>query len=103
MSYRAEHYNAVFEEMKSRFGQPWYDSIDWPMWGRIWRKQIKNLFFDQGILIREMVAGLDEAAEKRKWPTGTAFFVRLRDVCLKNRLERQRHGTMHVDGMKRLG
>lgn len=102
MSYRAAHYNAVFEAMRRQFGEQWYGSVP-PMWWNVWRKQIREWFFDEDILIGEMIAGLDEAAGKRRWPAGTSFFRRLHDVVLKNRIERKRRGSVQVDGMKRLG
>lgn len=87
MSFDPKHYNMVFEEMKRLFGQQWYDSVDWPTWGVVWRSQIKHRFFEQDILIREMVAAMPEACEKGKWPQGKSFFERLENVCLKNRRE----------------
>lgn len=100
MAYHPAHYNQIFEEMRKRFGDTWYQSIA-PVWWNIWRRQIKELFFDQDILIKEMIAGLDEAAEKRKWPAGTVFFQRLQMVCLKNR--REARPTMEINrGMQPL-
>jgi len=96
MSYLAAHYNAVFEAMRREFGDAWYESVN-PMWWNVWRRQIKERFFDEGILIREMVAALPEASVKMRWPMGTAFFQRLEDVCLKNRREAR---TTTRDGMK---
>lgn len=75
--------------MRKKFGDAWYMDVDWPVWGIVWRKQIKELFFDQDILISEMITGMDEACEKGKWPIGKIFFHRLQDVCLKNRREHQ--------------
>lgn len=100
MSYSPEHYNAVFEAMRRVFGEEWYASVDWQRWGVIWRARIKRDFFDEGILIREMVAGLEEAAGKGRWPLGTSFFARLHDVCLKNRREQR---PSRVDGMHGVG
>jgi hypothetical protein len=87
MSYQHRHYTAVFEAMRRIYGEDWYEAVDWRIWGVVWRAQIKRLFFDQDILIPEMVGAMKEAAEKRHWPSGTSYFIRLRDVCLKNRLE----------------
>jgi hypothetical protein len=83
--YEAKHYNAVFDAMRKTFCSTWYEGVDWKKWGTIWRKQIKDWFFDQNFLIAEMTAGLEEAAGKGQWPLGTSFFHRLHDVCLKNR------------------
>lgn len=102
MSYDPAHYNAVFEAMKQRFGTTWYGSVR-PIQWNIWRRRIKEDFFDQNILIREMIAGLDEAAGKDQWPRGTSFFRRLHDVVLKNRIEGRRRSPVQLDGMKRLG
>src|SRR5690349_11021030 len=99
MSYAPAHYNAVFDAMRKEFGESWFQGIDWPKWGVIWRSQIKRMFFDEDILIREMIAGLDEAAGKRRWPIGTGFFHRLQDVCLKNRREAR---STRQDGVQRL-
>jgi len=85
--YQAKHYIQIFEAMRKAFGDDWYMDVEWPIWGVVWRKQIKEMFFDQNISIQEMIAGLDEAAGKRAWPNGTSFFRRLEDVCLKNRRE----------------
>lgn len=102
MSFAREHYNAVFEEMKRLFGDDWYNSVDWPTWGVVWRSQIKHRFFEQGILIREMYAAMPEACEKGKWPQGKSFFERLENVCLKNR--RESRPIVRVDeGMKPAG
>ena len=101
MSYKPEHYNAVFTAMRHQFGEEWFKAVN-PFWWNIWRRQIKERFFDQGILIREMTAGLDEAAQKMKWPSGKAFFHRLEDVCLKNRRESRAPRTGGLSSLKDL-
>jgi hypothetical protein len=90
------HYNAVFEAMRRRFGEDWYQSVDPKQWN-IWRKQIKDWFFLEGILIAEMVAGLDEAAGKGRWPIGTSFFQRLHDVVLVTRRDQQRRSNVQIN------
>jgi hypothetical protein len=95
--YRQQHYNTVIGAIQQEFG---IKNTDLP--GHIWiawRVAIKRMF-DDGLLIKEIVAAIPEAAEKRRWPDGTSFMRRLHDVALKNRREAW---TARRDGMHGLG
>jgi hypothetical protein len=65
MSYQAIHYTMVFEAFRTHWGDAWYSSVNPDQWN-IWRRQIKALF-DEGILIKEIIAAIPEASEPRKW------------------------------------
>jgi hypothetical protein len=95
-TYVPEHYNQFFRAMKSEWGDVWYNSVKPYQWN-IWRRHIKTMFFDQGYLIREMIAAIPESAKKTKWPMGTGYFSRLRDICDVNRLQRQRETPVKLD------
>lgn len=94
--YRREHYNDIFNSMKDVFGDEWYAKVKPEQWV-IWRKHLKGLF-NEGILIREIQSVIGEA-DKKKWPQGTGFFARVRDLCL---LQRKPEPTIRRDGMKSL-
>ena len=110
MTYEPNHYNAIFRAMRERCGEDWYLSIRPTQWN-IWRRQIKERLFDQNFLIADVIASLDEALGKKKWPSRTAFIHRIEDICWLHRryatpvvkidtgmqgissLLRRRHGT----------
>lgn len=99
MSYPAACYNQIFEEVKRRFGMT-NASLTNDEWIG-WRVQVKKMF-DNNVSVAEILGALDEAAEKRHWPGGTAFWHRVYDVVLKNR--REQLGPVKQDrGMEAFG
>lgn len=101
MGYEPEHYNRIFRAMREQCGEEWYTSIRPNQWN-IWRRQIKERLFDQNFLIVDIIAALDEALGKKRWPIGTAFIHRIEDVCWVNR--RHHVPVVHVNrGMLGLG
>ena len=97
-SYPQIAYNTVLKEIQHRFG---IDNHDLPpaQW-RAWRKRIKELF-EECFTVNEIIFSLDEACEKKHWPSNVAFWHRVRDVCRKNKLQSQ---TVRIDrGAESLG
>lgn len=102
-TYDPTDYNRVFEAMRHEFGEVWYKSVPGFQWN-VWRRHIKTMFFDQNYLIAEMIAAIPEAANKRQWPGGTAFFHRLKDICDVRRVEARRYSAIKVDkGLESIG
>lgn len=89
MSYPTSCYNQVLNHLTERFNLKDVAPGQWI----IWRHHIKTLF-DQDILIKEILAAVDEAAEKGKWPQGTGFFSRVRDIVLVHRKQTERVVTV---------
>jgi len=88
--------NMIFQAMRDQFGEAWYAQVQrwqWPMW----RRHINTMLFDEDIIASEAIAVIPNAVEKGKWPHGTGFFARVRDLCLVNRRERQRWTAVKED------
>lgn len=85
--YRREHYNEVLDAVVNAFSlDP--DRIPNVQW-MAWRVAIKRLF-DQGILIKEIVAAIPQASKKLDWPSNTAFFHRIEDIVYLNRKHQEK-------------
>lgn len=90
--YKAAYYDEIFREVYKRFG---IEIKDAPrhIWVA-WHTQVKRMF-DKGILIKEIVAAIPEAGEKRKWPIDTGFWKRVEDIVYLHRKEEKK--TVKVD------
>lgn len=100
VTYPAEAYNIVLKKVQTLFKLD-NGSLTREMWIR-WRSQIKQLFND-GLLVDEILAALEEAAENKKnWPTGTAFWWRVRDVALLKKRDRPKPLVVN-EGPKAIG
>ena len=93
MSDTEKAFRMIFEAMRKTFGESWYLSVP-PFRWVIWRRQIKQMLFDEDIIAAEAIAVIGDC-DKRKWPAGTGFFSRVRDMVLLGR--RQREKIMVMD------
>ena len=86
--YKGIYYDEIFAEVYKKFKiSP--VSIPRSQWVA-WHSQVKKMF-DKGILIKEIISALDEAAEKGKWPIGTGFWKRVEDIVLLHRKELKKY------------
>lgn len=95
MGYKSEYFNTVIQSIEKKYGAPA------PRWLQApWRVQIAKLF-DDGILISEIIAALDEAMDAKKWPMNTGLMKRVKDIVYLHRKEEKK--TVKVDsGMQSL-
>lgn len=87
--YKQAHYIQVLDAVTKE-----YKLRSLPDWQWIaWRVSIKRLF-DQGISIREILAAIPEAGEKRKWPGDAKFWKRVEDIVYLHRKNTERIVTV---------
>lgn len=87
MRYKAIWYDEIFQAVYEKFKiSP--VTIPRSQWVA-WHAQVKRLF-EAGILIKEILNALDEAAKKNHWPIGTGFWKRVEDIVYLHRKEEKK-------------
>lgn len=94
-SYPQEAYTRILKYLQQKFKIDTY-SLPGHVW-IAWRKSIKKLF-EQNFTVDEVLGAVEEACNKKLWPSNTAFWHRVEDVCLKNRHEVR--PTIRRDGLE---
>ena len=81
MGYKSVYFNDIIHAIEKKFGSTA------PRWLQApWRVQIAKMFDDE-ISIKEIIAALDEAMDKKKWPMNTGLMKRVKDIVYLHRKE----------------
>ena len=87
MAFPAIAYKMVFAAIRKHY------EIFYPPPGfyRPAMRAVKRIF-DDNFTVDQIVAALDEAKQRRRWPTGTSFWRRVHDILLVHRREHEPGG-----------